>query len=321
MAGESLQVVAGNAAGSNIALDNELVIGRSTPGLGSLGGDSEISRVHARIYHDPSGQLMVEDLGSTNGTFVNGNRIAAATPLRSGDQVRVGQTTMSVAGGAAEGATTVGQIVPPPAAAVPPPPAAVAATPPPQQFPPAQPPQGPPPGGFPGQQQPGFAGGPIGGPPQRASGGSKAPWIALAAVVVIALIVGGLAIGGVFSSDDKKETASTTPAPAATTPAPTTPAPATTTPTSSPPEMQGPAGTMGPPPGGGQYDVHNATVLEHIATAVQKYVASKGVPNSRVRCVALTTSKAGCKVTNTDNGKHIVLVVKVNQSTGKLTLV
>src|SRR3954464_615062 len=146
MAGESLQVVAGNAAGSNIALDNELVIGRSTPGLGSLGGGSGISRVHARIYHDPSGQLMVEDLGSTNGTFVNGNRIAAATPVRAGDQVRVGQTTMSVTGGAAEGATTVGQVVPPPAAAVPPPPAPIAMTPPTSQFAPAHPPQAPPPG-------------------------------------------------------------------------------------------------------------------------------------------------------------------------------
>jgi glycerol kinase len=85
--------------------------------------------------------------------------------------------------------------------------------------------------------------------------------------------------------------------------------------------MQGPAGTMGPPPGGGQYDVHNSTVLQHIAQAVSKYVASKGVPNSKVRCVALTNAKAGCKVTNTDNGKSIVLVVKVNQTTGKLTLV
>src|SRR3954470_7387139 len=213
MAGESLKIVAGNATGSSIGLDQELVIGRSTPGLGSLGGDSEISRVHARVFHDPSGQLTVEDLGSTNGTFVNGSRIGAATPLRGGDQLRVGQTTMSVTGGAAEGATTVGQVVPPPAAAVPPPPAAIAATPPTQQFPPAQPPQGPPPGGFPGQPQPGYAGGPIGGPAQRTGGSSKAPWIALAAVVLVALIVGGLAIGGVFSSDDNKDnTASTTPA-------------------------------------------------------------------------------------------------------------
>jgi predicted component of type VI protein secretion system len=316
MAGESLKVVAGNAAGSSIALEQELVIGRSTPGLGSLGGDSEISRVHARIYHDASGQLVVEDLGSTNGTFVNGNRIAAGTPLRAGDQVRVGQTTMTVEGGAAEGATTVGQVVPPPAAAAPPPPAAVAATPPTQPFQPAQPP--PPPGG----QQPAFAGGPIGGPPQRETGGSKAPWIALAAVVLIALIVGGLAIGGVFSSDDKKETASTTPTattPAAPPPPTTATPPATTTPTEAPPDMQGPAGTMGPPPTG-QYDVHNKTVLKHIEAALKKALADKA-PNAQVTCIALSSSKAGCRIFNPDNGKSIVVAVKVNQTTGALRIV
>src|SRR5215212_3958306 len=99
MAGETLRVVAGNASGSSIQLEQELVIGRSTPGAGSLGGDGEISRVHARVFRDASGQLTVEDLGSTNGTFVNGNRITAATPLQPGDQVRVGQTTMTVEGG------------------------------------------------------------------------------------------------------------------------------------------------------------------------------------------------------------------------------
>src|SRR3954452_1666945 len=112
MAGESFRVVAGNAAGSSIGLDQELMIGRSTPGPGSLGGDGEISRVHARVYRDASGQLTVEDLGSTNGTFVNGSRIAAATPLRAGDQVRVGQTTMTVEGGAADaGATSAGNVI------------------------------------------------------------------------------------------------------------------------------------------------------------------------------------------------------------------
>jgi predicted component of type VI protein secretion system len=316
MAGETLKVVAGNASGSSIALEQELVIGRSTPGLGSLGGDSEISRVHARIYHDASGQLIAEDLGSTNGTFVNGTRITAATLLRPGDQVRVGQTTMSVEGGAAEGATTVGNVVPP-AAAAPLPPAAAAATPPTQPF---QPPaQGPPPGAQFGQQ-PGYAGGPVGGPPGAQSGGSKAPWIALAAVVVIALIVGALAIGGVFSSDSKKNTAATTPA--ATTPATPPPAttPATTTPASSPPDMQGPAGTMGPPPRG-PYDVHNRVVLRHIEAALKRYLTKKGVPNARVNCVALSKSKAGCKVVNPANGKSIILAVKVNQNTGSLTLV
>src|SRR5215212_4909548 len=118
MAGETLKITGGNAAGQTITLEQELVIGRSTPGLGSLGGDSEISRVHARVFHDPSGRLMVEDLGSTNGTFVNGNRISGQQALNSGDQVRVGQTTMSVEGGAADaGATSVGQVIPAAAAA------------------------------------------------------------------------------------------------------------------------------------------------------------------------------------------------------------
>jgi hypothetical protein len=231
MAGESLNVVAGNASGSSIPLEQELVIGRSTPGLGSLGGDSEISRVHARVYHDASGQLMVEDLGSTNGTFINGNRISSPTPLRGGDQLRVGQTTLSVEGGAAEGATAVGQVIPPVVAPIPP---AAAALPPTQPLPP----QAPPPGAQYGQQ-PGYAGGPIGGPPQGQTGGSKAPWIALAAVVLIALIVGALAIGGVFSSDKKKTAnttpTATTPAPAATTPPATAamPAPPSTPPTPS----------------------------------------------------------------------------------------
>jgi hypothetical protein len=171
-------------------------------------------------------------------------------------------------------------------------------------------------------QQPGYAGGPIGGAPQRASGGSKAPWYALAAVVVIALIVAALAIGGVFGGDDEKKTAAAT-TPAATTPAPTTPAPttpATTTPASSPPEMQGPAGTMGPPPQG-QYDLHDPTVLNHVEAALKSYVASKGVPGARVGCVAVTDSSAVCKVTNPANGKSINLAVRVNQTTGKIRIV
>jgi pSer/pThr/pTyr-binding forkhead associated (FHA) protein len=38
--------------------------------------------------------LWVEDLGSTNGTFVNGARITQAVRLRKGDQLQVGQTVM-----------------------------------------------------------------------------------------------------------------------------------------------------------------------------------------------------------------------------------
>src|SRR4051794_13319475 len=228
MAGESLKITGGNAAGQTIDLDQELVIGRSTPGLGSLGGDSEISRVHARVFHDPSGRLMIEDLGSTNGTFVNGNRVSGQQPLNSGDQVRVGQTSLTVEGGAADtGATSVGQVIPAAPAAPP-----AAAQPPTQPLPPQQPlggpPGGPPPGG-----PPGFGGGPVGGPPQRADGGggtNRNLLIALAAVVVIALIVAGLAIGGVFGGDDKSDTQTT----AQPTPTTTTSTTDTTTSTSTP---------------------------------------------------------------------------------------
>src|SRR3954454_24526394 len=101
MAGESFRVSAGNATGQQIGLEGELTFGRQLPGAGSLAGDPELSRVHARVFRDASGQLMIEDLGSTNGTFVNGARIGAPQPLRSGDEVRVGQTTLSVEGGAA----------------------------------------------------------------------------------------------------------------------------------------------------------------------------------------------------------------------------
>jgi hypothetical protein len=241
MAGETLNITGGNAAGQNITLDQELVIGRSTPGLGSLGGDSEISRVHARVFHDPSGRLIVEDLGSTNGTFVNGQRLTGQQALNPGDQVRVGQTTMAVAPAAGPGATTVGNIVPPPAAAVPPPPAAVAAEPPTQQLPPqqpyGQPPAAPPP--------PGYGGGPIGGPPQASGGGSNRNLlIALAALVIIALVVAGLAIGGVFGGSDKKSSATT---------AQTTPTTATPTQTAPPVAMPAPPTTNtqpSPAPGG-----------------------------------------------------------------------
>src|SRR3954471_1690713 len=164
MAGETLKITGGNAVGQSIPMEQELVIGRSTPGLGSLGGDSEISRVHARVFHDPSGRLIIEDLGSTNGTFVNGNRISGQQALNPGDEVRVGQTTMSVEGGGAAGATTVGNVVPAPAPVPTPAPEPPTQALPPQQPAYAQQPPQPP-------QQPPYGGGPVGGPPQRSGGG------------------------------------------------------------------------------------------------------------------------------------------------------
>src|SRR5215217_6028703 len=125
MAGEQLRITGGPAQGTNIEIGQELQIGRSAAREGRLGDDPEISRQHARITRNPQGQLMVEDLGSTNGTYVNGQRIGGAQVLNPGDTVQMGRSTLTVeAGGAAGGATAIGAVpVMPPAAGPPPPPA------------------------------------------------------------------------------------------------------------------------------------------------------------------------------------------------------
>jgi len=53
--------------------------------------DDVVSAVHARVWRDAGGSWWLEDLGSTNGTWLNGRRIAAAEPLRAGDRFTLGQ--------------------------------------------------------------------------------------------------------------------------------------------------------------------------------------------------------------------------------------
>ena len=98
MAGSAarLEVVSGNAAGMSLLIDDELVIGRLAEGAGRLADDEEISRSHARISMDSRGLCAIEDLGSTNGTFVNGMRIAGPQTLSEGDTIELGGTTLVV---------------------------------------------------------------------------------------------------------------------------------------------------------------------------------------------------------------------------------
>jgi hypothetical protein len=90
------EVVAGRAVGMSILLDDELLIGRHAEGAGRLADDDEISRSHARVSLDRSGFCAIEDLGSTNGTFVNGLRISGPQTLSVGDTIEVGGTTLVV---------------------------------------------------------------------------------------------------------------------------------------------------------------------------------------------------------------------------------
>jgi FHA domain len=67
-------------------------VGRSSGSNIVLRSDDYASGRHAQLTRH-GGLLYVEDLGSTNGTFVNGRKTVGATPLRNGDTVRVGSTT------------------------------------------------------------------------------------------------------------------------------------------------------------------------------------------------------------------------------------
>jgi hypothetical protein len=92
-----LEVVAGKAAGMSILVADELIIGRHAAGAGQLAQDEEISRAHARVAWDARGACTIEDLGSTNGTFVNGLRVSMPQTLVEGDTIEIGATRLLVA--------------------------------------------------------------------------------------------------------------------------------------------------------------------------------------------------------------------------------
>ena len=54
-----------------------------------------VSQLHARIYVR-DGKPFVEDLGSTNGTFLNRDRLSKTMPLHRGDKLQIGQTVLEI---------------------------------------------------------------------------------------------------------------------------------------------------------------------------------------------------------------------------------
>ena len=90
-----VQVVAPAAmAGTGYPLDGETTIGRAG-GCGIPIDDSHISKLHARVF-PTRGRWYVEDLGSTNGTRVNGSLIVAAAPVGPGDRIQVGDVVLEL---------------------------------------------------------------------------------------------------------------------------------------------------------------------------------------------------------------------------------
>jgi pSer/pThr/pTyr-binding forkhead associated (FHA) protein len=76
-------------------LGSEVTLGRS-PGCGvALEDDAYASTLHARVY-ERNGELWLEDLGSTNGTYLNDLRLAAPARLQRGDRLTIGGTVLEV---------------------------------------------------------------------------------------------------------------------------------------------------------------------------------------------------------------------------------
>ena len=88
-------VLEGNShRGAVFDLRDELIIGRG-PKCQIVLDDSYVSQMHARLFAKGDA-FMVEDLGSTNGTYLNRRKVTAPTELRRGDQVKIGKTVLEM---------------------------------------------------------------------------------------------------------------------------------------------------------------------------------------------------------------------------------
>lgn len=93
-----LAVVAGSLRGTTVPLSNNgLLIGRN-PECSLVLTDDFASGRHLRIVPSQEGDWYAEDLGSTNGTYVNNKRIDSESPTRieAGAQIRIGQTVLEL---------------------------------------------------------------------------------------------------------------------------------------------------------------------------------------------------------------------------------
>jgi len=80
--------------GQTYDLGEELTVGRAG-GCQITLDDTYVSQLHARVFRR-EGQLYVEDLGSTNGTYLNRKKVTAPIAIRKGDRLQIGKTVMEL---------------------------------------------------------------------------------------------------------------------------------------------------------------------------------------------------------------------------------
>jgi len=82
-------------AGASFPVEGEITLGRGGGCTVPLAFDTFVSQVHARAF-ERDGALWVEDLGSRNGTFVDGTPVHEPTKIAKGARVQVGETVLKV---------------------------------------------------------------------------------------------------------------------------------------------------------------------------------------------------------------------------------
>lgn len=80
-----------------VPLSGEVTLGREGGGAEVTIADKGVSRQHCRLFVADDGKVWVEDLGSANGSFVDGQQIFEATPLRAGGELRIGESSVTIA--------------------------------------------------------------------------------------------------------------------------------------------------------------------------------------------------------------------------------
>lgn len=81
-------------AGRRYPLGDEITVGRAA-GCQVTVDDTYVSQLHARVF-TRDGQVLVEDLGSTNGTYLNRVKVGGAMVMQKGDRLQVGNTVLEV---------------------------------------------------------------------------------------------------------------------------------------------------------------------------------------------------------------------------------
>jgi len=109
----TIRITSGPRSGETVELDGELTIGRDPASCDLVLDDDLISREHARIARGPSGDRVLRDLGSTNGTWVRSARggrrqVTGEHTLQPGDQIEIGGTRLAFGSDVSEPTVVVG---------------------------------------------------------------------------------------------------------------------------------------------------------------------------------------------------------------------